>query len=623
MYNYESLQVYNISKNNSLKKYLLQESIDLNNIFKNYENIKILNYNKNNNCGNILLDEKKTKYFVKFSPLVDPIKYITNNYIEQKVESNNENLNIEKYLNNDEYMMSLHNNEQYEENMKKIKNKINYPMNCAFIDCFFTYLSNLLKKELNFNHSLNVYDSFTCIKNDFKIDIGDSLGLVDNNKEMYKNVKQNFVSFNNTDFQEMYLDTNNIQLDSDDEDEFINNSKNNKPLIKINKENIDISLNEIVFDEIEEIDISNKNDINELNELSISNNNSLKLINNDDSSNDDNSDESFTDNEDDYDNNENENDNDELKLVEKKNMNIEIEMDDDNKSIESNIEDNLCSSDGSYSDESDESEDDPEVFITIKKIPTETIIMEKCENTLDYLLEEELINMEELKSALFQIIINLLCYQKAFKMTHNDLHTNNIMFIETDKQYLWYKYNKKMYKVPTFGKIYKIIDFGRSIFSFKGKSFASDSFNKNEDADTQYNCEPFFDDSKKRIENNFSFDLCRLGCSLYDFFIEEEDDVEEMKKIPVINMIISWVYDDNNKNILYKADGSIRYPGFKIYKMISRNVHNHSPEIEMNNKLFDDYIIKDNKKVKQLSNKYSNKIFNINKLDEFYEKWNL
>ena len=28
----------------------------------------------------------------------------------------------------------------------------------------------------------------------------------------------------------------------------------------------------------------------------------------------------------------------------------------------------------------------------------------------------------------------LITYQKLFNLTHNDLHTNNIMYIETDKR---------------------------------------------------------------------------------------------------------------------------------------------------------------------------------------------
>ena len=41
----------------------------------------------------------------------------------------------------------------------------------------------------------------------------------------------------------------------------------------------------------------------------------------------------------------------------------------------------------------------------------------------------------------------LITYQKLFSLTHNDLHTNNIMYIKTEKRYLYYKYNDKHYKV--------------------------------------------------------------------------------------------------------------------------------------------------------------------------------
>ena len=41
-----------------------------------------------------------------------------------------------------------------------------------------------------------------------------------------------------------------------------------------------------------------------------------------------------------------------------------------------------------------------------------------------------------------------------------------------------------------------------------------------------------------------------------------------MKEVPIVNLIMSWVEDDNGKNILYKSDGSSRYPGFKIYKTL-------------------------------------------------------
>ena len=41
------------------------------------------------------------------------------------------------------------------------------------------------------------------------------------------------------------------------------------------------------------------------------------------------------------------------------------------------------------------------------------------------------------------------------------------MYVETDKKYLIYKYNDKNYKIETYGKIFKLIDFGRAVYSFR------------------------------------------------------------------------------------------------------------------------------------------------------------
>lgn len=196
--------------------------------------------------------------------------------------------------------------------------------------------------------------------------------------------------------------------------------------------------------------------------------------------------------------------------------------------------------------------------------------------------------------------MTLLTYQKVFHFTHNDLHTNNIMYIETDKKYIYYCYNDIYYKVPTFGKIFKIIDFNRSIYKFKNKIYCSDSFKFGEDASSQYNCEPFFNKNKPLIEPNFSFDLCRLACSMFDYLV---DDISEIKEInncdDVVKLIIEWCKDDKGVNILYKNNGMERYPDFKLYKMISRLVHNHTPENQLKRKDFQQFIINKNKITKQ------------------------
>ena len=208
-----------------------------------------------------------------------------------------------------------------------------------------------------------------------------------------------------------------------------------------------------------------------------------------------------------------------------------------------------------------------------------------------------------------QIIMILITYQKTFSLTHNDLHTNNVMYVETEKQYIHYCYNKIYYKVPTFGKIFKIIDFGRSIYKYNGKIMCSDSFHPRGDAATQYNCEPYFNSNKPRLEPNPSFDLCRLACSLFDYFVDDIDDIKDIKKCePLVKLIVKWCRDDKGRNVLYKTDGMERYPEFKLYKMIARTVHNHLPHEQLEHYLFKNFITT-RKKMNRKT-----KVINIDKL---------
>ena len=166
------------------------------------------------------------------------------------------------------------------------------------------------------------------------------------------------------------------------------------------------------------------------------------------------------------------------------------------------------------------------------------------------------------------------------------------MYIPTNKKFIYYTYKKKNYKVPTFGKIYKLIDFGRAIYKFNGKIFCSDSFQIGGDAATQYNTEPYFNDKKPRLEPNFSFDLCRLACSIFDYVVDDFTMIKNFDNCsPFVKLIIEWCIDDNGMNILYKNNGDERYPDFKLYKMITRCVHNHTPQSQLDRNEFSKYLV--------------------------------
>jgi hypothetical protein len=128
----------------------------------------------------------------------------------------------------------------------------------------------------------------------------------------------------------------------------------------------------------------------------------------------------------------------------------------------------------------------------------------------------------------------------------------------------------------------------------------------NGDASTQYNFEPYFNNKKPRLEPNYSFDLCRLACSLFDYFIDDHRETEKLcEDDEIIRLIVDWITDDKGRNVLYKSTGEERYPDFKLYKMIARSVHNHIPKNQISNPLFDEFKITQAKyaKLSKLANK--------------------
>jgi len=529
------------------------------------------NYAENENLLNCKIKHitndtsKNADIFFKLAPLLDPFKYLIGKY-----DINDEKLFLLPSLNSDETDC----------NPKFVE--LN---NSAYVDSFFLYLSSNLFYQHNFIHGINFYGSFLAIKNNFKLNIYDDLDFL---------ISSDF--FNKS---------KNILFKVDDYSHIFQNESDKKPPIKIDysqslKSNGSIpSIENDMFEEI--FDDDNKfnepddkqmgNNLLELDDATLTTEN----LNFHDKENtttirssstcssrtshtceDENSEESDCG---ECDKNEND-----------KCHNEECDNENDNSSRGSHSE-----SEGSYYTTDDEmSDDDFEeecIFATIPKFPVQVICMENCEDTFDNLILNKNLSHDEWFSALMQIIMILLTYQKAFSFTHNDLHTNNVMYNKTDKKFLYYCYNKTIYKVPTFGRIFKIIDFGRSIYKYDGKLFFSDSFKNGGDAATQYNTEPFFNDKKPRLEPNFSFDLCRLACSIFDYVIEDLSEIKNLDKCsPIQQIIFEWCLDDKGLNVLYKMNGDDRYPDFKLYKMIARCVHNHTPEAQLEREEFKKYI---------------------------------
>lgn len=227
---------------------------------------------------------------------------------------------------------------------------------------------------------------------------------------------------------------------------------------------------------------------------------------------------------------------------------------------------------------SEDETDEPFAHAIFKDAPVQVTVMEKCEGTF-YQLFKENADTEKRCAWIAQVIFALTFAQRTIAFVHNDLHLMNVMYVPTASEFFYYNVGGKNYRVPTFGKLIKIIDFDRGSFSVKvpkmkdSKFFMSDQFDQEEEAGGQYNIAPFYNPKYPEIKPNPSFDLVRLATSMFwDCFPLGPDN--EYSSNPIFKMFMAWLTLPDGKSILFRDPGngdfSERYRGFNLYKAIAR-----------------------------------------------------
>jgi hypothetical protein len=269
---------------------------------------------------------------------------------------------------------------------------------------------------------------------------------------------------------------------------------------------------------------------------------------------------------------------------------------------------------GSGSGASAETEDETEYFALLKNFPVQLTVLERCDGTLDDLMEDEIADtatdaMRETKEErwtawIFQVIAGLVAIQQTYDCVHNDLHTNNVMWSGTGETHLYYHVagaagGDRYYRVPTYGRLMKIIDFGRATFraGTDNRVWFPDAYAPDAVAGGQYNCGAYYEQGRPKVMPNKSFDLCRLSVSILDTLWQ--DPVEEVKPrrpltreqaettSPLWNLMWLWLTDREGRNVLRNPDGSERYPAFDLYCAIARDVQNAVPAQQLTLPLFD------------------------------------
>jgi Chromo (CHRromatin Organisation MOdifier) domain len=301
--------------------------------------------------------------FVKFSPLLDPVKYMTGKY-----DINDPNLLV---------LPSLSSNE---DNCHK---KTLCVHNASYVDNFFYYLSSVLLNQYKFIHGMDYYGSFLGIQKDFKVNVTDDLEYISSSGFFVKNIG-------------ILFSADDLKINNE-----IRDTKKNKSILNIDNNDTDIDidffdLSSTIYEHNDNIRTSSITlcDMSEIYCEDIGDENADILSESSD-------------------------DNSETNYSEKDDIVDEEEEGSDNNDDEYEGSEYTDTSGSEYTDD-----DFEDIFAHIKNFPTQMICLEKCESTLDQLLMDESIDDKKSSSILFQIVMTLLVYQKVFNFTHNDLRGN-------------------------------------------------------------------------------------------------------------------------------------------------------------------------------------------------------
>ena len=142
-------------------------------------------------------EKDNRKIFLKYSPLLDPIKYL-----------------IGKYDITDPTLLNL---PTY--NSVSAHSKVLDYNNAAYVDSFFTYLSSKVLHEHGFSHGLDYYGSFLSMKRDFRYNIADDIEYMNDSIFFKKNDKILYEFEEENDLKNISDDTRNykkkINLETD------------------------------------------------------------------------------------------------------------------------------------------------------------------------------------------------------------------------------------------------------------------------------------------------------------------------------------------------------------------------------------------------------------------------
>jgi hypothetical protein len=193
--------------------------------------------------------------------------------------------------------------------------------------------------------------------------------------------------------------------------------------------------------------------------------------------------------------------------------------------------------------------------LSSRNFQVQITIMQKLEGTLQSLLDSPyffsgpILKSSRISMMIAQIVFGVAGGYEHAQLVHNDLHMKNIMFTKVPvDSILYYKYKTWHLKIPTFGTIFKQIDFGRASFVIDGDTglYSKETI----EVDKQW--------QPKRIENDI---LRPLSLLFGNFFIKHNKDEQSLatKFLYKLFRYVLYCTDENGShNMINMKDRCIK-----------------------------------------------------------------
>lgn len=233
--------------------------------------------------------------------------------------------------------------------------------------------------------------------------------------------------------------------------------------------------------------------------------------------------------------------------------------------------------------------------VSYNNYPVALMATEVMDFDLGDFIEEHLLNYKKegedpslyiednILSILFQTISALSVVHKFWDLYHNDLHLGNIMFKNTNKKYIYYYFKNTYYKIPTYGKIVKIIDWNRATMKYNGVLLNNLEYTCIGDCKDMYRFENSVNNHKKRILPNPNFDLALLSYELLNILKNLN------KKSKIYKFLIDMTNMSNGDNIFSHFSKQASSSDFHLYIYIAKYCNNSIPIKQITKPVFTQY----------------------------------